>query len=297
MTFKKYLKDNLNNCLINKEPIDFEKFYKEYTDFKKIGKNIIKEYKINKIIIKDNKMIIPDRFIENDIPETDSLICFIHDKISSNVDLAILSNIVSSALERCYYDYKYYGKNAEDIDLAYNFKELINSDKGIITYTLFKEVLSDGINEFGSNHKLNNVEEVLKPYEELFANWLNFNDNYSAYFHSLKVEIIFYTSELYYGTTPVKKCKSCGEPFKSNSYLCEKCNKKRKEKHNNERNKANQKCRRLREKLSIYVDEYRDDISVDLKNRTERMLEEEHKHTDLKELIRLKEAIEKELNV
>lgn len=288
MTIKKFIKDNFANCLLCGLPIDFNTIYQEYNAFKKIGNELTKEYGINKIEIKDSGIIIPKSFINKDISNDPIITDFTHNNIKEHIHFSILSNAISTILKKQLYNKKYHDKIKELDD---TFIKSNGND-----YKKLVEFLPNEIEKYGLNNNLYNISEKLRPYDKTtrLENYLDFDDNYSLYFHLLIIEIVYYTNELYYNSKPPKLCSVCHEPHYQNSKLCAKCIAKR----NNERRKANAKCKTLRNKLDFYIHKYWDQIPTEIRMKTERMLEDEteNKYTDLKKLERLKNAIEKELN-
>lgn len=294
MTIKDYFKKNIHNCLLNGEYIDFEELYKKYKNIKELGTNLLNDHDIskNRIRINDNTITIPEIFINN-VTEND-YINYINSNSSDitkmQLNLAVLSSILSKVL-------KAFKNKGIYIDFYSEFKKLfIIESSATLEYEQFVEKLPTAIEEFGLKNNLYDFSERLRTYDKTdrLENYLNFKDEQSLLFHLLNIEIVYYSNQICYSANPPKPCIDCHEPNYTKTDLCEKCNKKR----INDRRKANAKCKRLRNKLHFYIHKYSDEIPTNIRMNTERMLEDssENKYTDLNELIRLKQAIEKELN-
>ena len=286
MTIKKYFNDNMCNCLLKGEFINFEKVYNEYNMFKKLGNELSKKYEINKIIINKNGIYIPNIIINEKMEKDDPIVLnFIHNDVKSYIDFSILANTISKSLK------KMFKLGMSNITNELN-NIIINES---ISYDVLVELLPEVIEEYGVKKGLNNISEKLRSYDKTIRlqNYLSFNDKYSLYFHLLIIEIVYYTNRIYFESKPPKLCIDCHVPHYTNSDLCNKCIGIK----NNERNKLNHKCKTIRKQLEKYMEDYGYLISPNSKEKINKLICKEHKYTDLKELTELKSTIEKELTL
>ena len=286
MTKEKYFKDYLSNCLFKEEKIDFKIFYEEYKLFKKIGDDLTKKYPIKKISVYKDKIIIPNRFINTKI-DTDKIFAnFINandnDNINSYVNLAILTNAISSFLKKYRY-HKSGNKKSEELKLDKTIIELIDK----ISIDDLIKLIPEAINKYGKdnnyhiNEKIRNILDTIKV--EIY---LDFDSKYSLYFHLLIVEIAFYTHKLYYNAKPTKICADCLKPHYDNSKFCKSC----RDRHARIRRATNKKCKNLREKLNSYIE--KNIVPIELQKLVIELVEGPHKNTDLNELENLCNIIE-----
>ncbi len=278
MTLKKYLKENLSNCLLNDERIDFETIYQKYNNLKAICGSLAKEY--------DTKITVSNKGIILNIHNFKkmNLSYFVSNNKEDDAYLFTIINGITYTLKKIASRIKY-SKN--HIDLDFTFIETINN----ITHLDFILLIPKLIKNLEEKYNFNTISERFIPENDNsvgLVNYLNFKDNNSEYFHMFLVEIAYYTFEIEHGSGQPKICPICHEAHYQHSKYCKKCNDKR----NNERRKANAKCKRLRKRIKNNLIKNKNMIPTNIyRDANDVIYNPNHKYTDLKKLIQIDSTI------